>query len=552
LTFLLGDVAGLTLVVAGRSLAKAEAFCAPLRLAANLVPAVFDREGDADEQLRAINPDIVVDAAGPFQLYGSDPYRVVRAAIGLCIHYIDLSDGAEFVNGIAQFERTARDRGVFVLSGVSSFPVLTAAVVRRLMTPAGNPGRALVRLDCIAGGIAPSPFADIGLNVMRAITSYAGKPVEIVRDGHSATAHGLIDTMHFTIAPPGHLPLWRRQFALIDVPEYKLLPQLWPNLRAIWMGAGTVPGIWLRSLSLWSWLVRLKVLPSLAPFAGMIHQARKALSWGEHRGGMFIRVKGALADGETVERSWHMIAEGDDGPFIPAMAAAAIVSCCLAGQAPPPGARAATGDLELSDYEALFARRKIVTGTRRSLRPGENVPLYRRILGGAYDLLPEQLRAMHDVDRELSAQGIATIERGAGLSSRFAAAVVRFPPAGQEVPVAVSFLARDGSEIWRRRFAGHAFESLQEAGSGRNEGLVCERFGFMSFAMALVLEGSRMRLVMRRWSALGVQLPLALAPRIDAYEFVEDGRFMFHVEIRHPLVGLIVRYRGWLALSPTK
>jgi hypothetical protein len=32
----------------------------------------------------------------------------------------------------------------------------------------------------------------------------------------------------------------------------------------------------------------------------------------------------------------------------------------------------------------------------------------------------------------------------------------------------------------------------------------------------------------------------------DSYEFVEQGRFRFHVEIGHKLTGLIVRYRGWL------
>ena len=35
-------------------------------------------------------------------------------------------------------------------------------------------------------------------------------------------------------------------------------------------------------------------------------------------------------------------------------------------------------------------------------------------------------------------------------------------------------------------------------------------------------------------------MPLALAPRGDAYEFAQDGRFHFHVEIRHPFTGLIV------------
>jgi hypothetical protein len=549
LVMLLADEAELTLVVAGRSLAKAQAYCAPLKASAKIVPAAFNRSGDVDNQLREINPDIVVDATGPFQDYGSDPYRVVRAAIGLGIRYIDLSDGAGFVHGIAQFDAAARDRGVFVLSGASSFPVLTAAVVRRLMAADSHAGPRFVRLTGIAGGIAPSPFAEIGLNVMRAITSYAGTPVEIVRDGIRTTAYGLIDSMHFTIAPPGHLPLRPRRFALVDVPEYKLLPQLWPEVRTIWMGAGTVPGIWLRALTLLSWLVRLKILPSLLRFAGLIHRTRHALSWGEHRGGMFILVNGVLADGRAVERSWHMIAEGDDGPFIPAMAAAAIIRRTLVGQAPAPGARAATGDLELTDYEAVFARRKIVTGTRQSLRPGEKAPLYRRILGGAYELLPEQLRAMHDLDGDLTVEGVATVERGTALLSRLAARIVGFPPAGQNVPVAVTFLARDGSERWRRRFSGHAFESLQEEGRGRNEGLLCERFGPMNFGMALVVDGGRLRLVLRRSSILGVPLPLALAPRTDAYEFVENGRFGFHVEIRHPLAGLIVRYRGWLAPS---
>jgi hypothetical protein len=41
-----------------------------------------------------------------------------------------------------------------------------------------------------------------------------------------------------------------------------------------------------------------------------------------------------------------------------------------------------------------------------------------------------------------------------------------------------------------------------------------------------------------------------LCPTSTAYEHVEDGRFAFHVEIGHPLTGLIVRYRGWLTPDP--
>jgi hypothetical protein len=65
-----------------------------------------------------------------------------------------------------------------------------------------------------------------------------------------------------------------------------------------------------------------------------------------------------------VERTWHLLAEGDDGPMIPAMAVEAVIRALLEGRAPPHGARAAARDLELADYEPLFARRRIYTGIR--------------------------------------------------------------------------------------------------------------------------------------------------------------------------------------------
>ena len=65
------------------------------------MPAAFDRDGDVERQLAAIAPDTVVDVTGPFQTYGDDPYRVVKAALALGVNYLDLSDGADFVKGIA-------------------------------------------------------------------------------------------------------------------------------------------------------------------------------------------------------------------------------------------------------------------------------------------------------------------------------------------------------------------------------------------------------------------------------------------------------------------
>ena len=143
--------------------------------------------------------------------------------------------------------------------------------------------------------------------------------------------------------------------------------------------------------------------------------------------------------------------------------------------------------------------------------------------------------------------GFAEVERGTGLLSRLAGALFGFPEAGHDVPVQVAFTTRDGGEHWQRSFAGRCFSSLQTEGRGRAARLLTERFGPVAVDLALVVDGTRLRLAVRRWRLLGLPMPLAWAPGSEAYEDVEDGRFRFHVEIGHPLTGLIVRYRGWLA-----
>src|SRR5262245_59667664 len=94
---LLADDRRLTLFVAWHSVDQAAACCAALAGEAKMLPLAFDRNGDVHAQLRQLKPDLIVDASGPFQAYGDDPYRVVKAALVLGADYLDLADGAEFV-----------------------------------------------------------------------------------------------------------------------------------------------------------------------------------------------------------------------------------------------------------------------------------------------------------------------------------------------------------------------------------------------------------------------------------------------------------------------
>jgi len=528
---LLAAEPGVELLIAGRGEARAAAFCKDL---ARATPLRLDRDGGVAAALARHRPDLLIDASGPFQSYGDRPYRVAQACIAARVHYLDLADGREFVSGIGVLDAEARAAGVAVLSGVSTLPALSFAALRALC--------AGLDPQSVTIGIAPSPRAGIGRNVIRGLAAYAGRPVPI---GPGRTAPALIDSRPLAVAPPGGLPLHARRFVLCDVPDLALLPERWPGLQRYWIGAGTLPASLSRLASLAAWLVRLRLLPSLVPFAGLYHRASRYLRWGEHRGGMIVAVAGRDAAGRPAERSWHLVAEADNGPWIPAMAAAAAVRRMRRGAPPSPGARPATEDLELTDFAPFFAARGIVTGTREGQEGGS---LFRRLLGPAFERLPAPIRRLHDLAGEHAFSGRAEVERGRSLPARLVGRLIGLPKAGKDLPARVVIAADPQRETWTRRIGSGRFRSHLAEGRGREAHLLVERFGRATMTIALVREGERLAYVVRGWRLCGVPMPRRLAPSGRTTESVDAaGRFRFEVEIVLPLGGLLARYRGWLA-----
>ena len=526
----------IAIVVAGRSLSKAQAVCARLPTGTSCSATVLDRDGDLDSVLRDARPDLLVDATGPWQVYGEHPYRLVEACLANGIDYLDFADDAAFVRGVAALDAQARAAGRFALAGVSSFPVLTAAVVRDL-------ARDLAQVRSIRAGIAPSPYAVFGRNVIEAIACYAGKRIALVRDGRAATGHALVETQRYTVSPPGALPLRDIRYSLVDVPDHQLLPDAWPGLDAIWIGVGTVPESLHRVLNVVARAVSWRLLPSLRWLAPVMHWVTNRLRWGEHRGGMFVEVRGVDATGAEARRSWHLVAEGDTGPKIPCLAIDAVIRKWLDGDAPAPGARPATDALELADYAPAFARMGVVTGSRDDIAEAARGSMFARLLGAAWDALPAPVRALHGTDPEATLAGRATVTRGRGVIARLVAAVFGFPAAGEDVPVEVHLHRQPHRERWVRTFAGRRFASTM---TPRHDRLLCESFGPVRINLALVVDGERLRFVVRGWSLLGLPLPRRWAPTGESHETACDGRFRFHIEIAHPLAGPIVTYDGWL------
>ena len=538
---LLSDCGQLTLMIAGRTERKAVAFCERYKGAATVIPLGLDRV-DIAKALAVHKPDIVIDASGPFQDYGDDPYIVPRACIAAKVDYMDFADAADFVFGISELDDDAKAAGVTVLSGVSSFPVLTAAVLRKLGED--------MTITNVKGGIAPSPYAGIGLNVMKAVVGYAGGPVKLIRNGKPYEAKGLAESLRYTIAPPGYLPLRNLHFSLVDVPDLQVLPATYPEIDNIWMGAGPVPEILHKTLNLLAKARAIFRLPSWEPFAPLFFKILNLMKFGEHRGGMFVQAqgikKGGLRDGKSITKSWHLLAEGEDGPYIPSMAIEGLVRKWLRGERPDIGARPATEALELEDYDALIKEREIYTGFRDDTHRG----VFKTILGDQYESLPPKVQALHG-DGQMTWRGNANVQSGRNPLAKLIARIVGLNvKAGENIPLTVTFKTDENGEQWTRNFGGQTFKSHFSVGTGRNTHLAVERFGIVKIGLALVIErgkdGDKLRFIPRRCTVLGIPLPKFLLPREESFEAERDGKFHFNVAVKIPIVGLIAAYEGWL------
>jgi hypothetical protein len=515
---------GHEVLVAGRSAEKAERFCAGK---AGLAPLALDRTHVA-EALALHRPALLIDATGPFQAMD---YAVPRACIAAGIPYCDIADGRAFVCGIGELDAEARAAGVAVVAGASSLPALSGAVVRRLAE-----GLDWVRSVDIA--LSASNRATAGPAVAAGIIRQAGQPIAVWRGGRWRRAFGWQDIGREDYALADWPGVMGRFVTLVDVPDLALLPDRLPGRPPVRMRAGAELAA--ENLALWlaSWPIRWGLFRNSSWLLPLVRPWRAlAGTVGSDRSAMKVTLTGDRL-GERIERRWTLVATEGAGPEIPALAVPPIAQRILSG-AEPAGARDAGLSLALEDYEPFFAELSVRHAVEERGLPGA---LYRRVMGPAFDALPSPVRRMHEPTGDLPAEGEALVTGPGNAFGRFVARLVGFPPAGTHL-LKVAMVERRGTETWTRDFGGRRFSSRLS----RQGGYLVESFGPLSFRFELPGGPDGLTMVMRGWSAFGVPLPLALAPRSEAREWAEGGRFRFDVPISLPLLGRLVHYRGWLS-----
>lgn len=295
-------------IIAGRDLSKAQALADRLKamvLGAKVETAFINIDDGLIKALKNLSPQVVVNTVGPFQ--GQD-YHVARACIAAGVHYIDLADGRDFVTGIDALDNQAKAENLCVISGASTVPGLSSAVVERYRDR-------FCEIESMVYGISPGQKAERGLATTKGILGYVGKRLKPAR-GQGGTRYGWQDVYRQTYPELG-----TRWMANCDVPDLDLLPEAY-GIKSIRFSAGLEHP--LLHLGLWSlsWLVRIGLplrLEQHAPL--MLRMSDLFNGLGTSDGGMHVILRGSASDGQPLEVRWFIIARNGDGPQIPCVPA---------------------------------------------------------------------------------------------------------------------------------------------------------------------------------------------------------------------------------------
>lgn len=170
------------------------------------------------------------------------------------------------------------------------------------------------------------------------------------------------------------------------------------------------------------------------------------------------------------------------------------------------------------------------------------IALYRRLLGERFEELPAQVQALHDVTAQVTWAGRADVERGKSITTRLLATVLGLPPAGRDLPLSVTFTPLGEAESWTRTFGSKPFTSTQSAARSQ----LHERVGPVVLRMTLQPDATGLSLALVGARLFGVPVPRPLLPLVRTRESECGGRYRFEVEAVMPVLGLLVRYDGWL------
>jgi hypothetical protein len=335
----------LQLIIAGRSYNQAFAFAQTLVATSKPEALALDIHAGLTDTLNQIRPDIVIHTSGPFQ---KQAYTVAQACLDCRVHYIDLADAREFVAEFHQLHHAAQAAGVWLISGASSVPCLTAALVDHYRPRFSH-------LDALDYGISTAQKTTRGLATTAAILSYTGQPFMTRLQGQSQQFYGWQGLRRRYYHGLG----WR-WLGYCNIPDLSLFPKRYPDLKTLRFYAGMELS-WLH-LGLWglSWLVRLKLIGQLERWAPIL--LKLSLSFdklGTANSAFHLELTGLNQYGNKQKICFELLALDGDGPYIPCMPAILLAQKLARGALSGSGAQACVGLIDRDEYLGALKSLKI-------------------------------------------------------------------------------------------------------------------------------------------------------------------------------------------------
>ena len=338
----LSAIKGITIVIAGRSIKKAEALCEALSekgaLAELSAIAIDIHSTQFLYQLKTLAPDLVIHTGGPFQ--GQD-YCVAKACIDIRSHYIDLADDRRFVCDITNLNDQAKDKNVLIVSGASSVPGLSSTVIDQFVNQFSS-------LEEIDFAIAPGNQAERGEATVRGILSYTGHPFKVLNDGQWVNRYGWMSARRLNFGKV----IGRRWLANIDIPDLELLPKRYKGVKTVSFQAGLELPLLHLGMVFMALLAKIGLIKDWSIFTRLIFNASEIFKrLGTDTGGMQIDLKGFDENNKPKAVKWILVAEKGIGPYIPTLSAIILAKKLIAGSIDARGASPCLGMYTLQEFD---------------------------------------------------------------------------------------------------------------------------------------------------------------------------------------------------------
>ncbi|MEX0308160.1 MAG: DUF4166 domain-containing protein [Ruegeria sp.] len=158
--------------------------------------------------------------------------------------------------------------------------------------------------------------------------------------------------------------------------------------------------------------------------------------------------------------------------------------------------------------------------------------------------LPGPVKDLHKNEGQYSGQ--CSVTRGRGVLVALLLRIGRFPPEGDNLPVTLNIRKAGAYWHWDRDFAGH--QTCSRVRYDPIRGCVQEEIGGLTIWLRPVQTDTGLAIEIRRLCLFGIPCPGFLLPRSASTE-AEDAqsRFQFDISARFAGIGLLIRYKGWLA-----